>query len=306
MTAKKIEIKLRMFDPRRVTPNKNCIFIGKKQTGKSTLLANILYHNRKIPFGIAMSGTEDGNKFYQSYIPDTFIYSEFVEEVVEKLIRRQKKCVSQGIPNSESFLLLDDLMFDSKSFVNKKCIRQIFMNGRHWKLLLLLTSQYVMSLPPDLRSQIDFIFVFKENIQRNRRRLWENFFGVFPTYDEFEKALFECTENYECLVLDNACTSNKIEDQVFWYKAPFPTPKFRVGSKELWNYHNKTYNKHYDDDSDIERGDSVFTKNTKPIIHICKTKKKKRVNVDTSKKEIGKTLKTRDKEEKVKKKTLNR
>ena len=29
----------------------------------------------------------------------------------------------------------------------------------------------------------------------------------------------QCTENYECLVISNNAKSNKLEDQIFWYKA---------------------------------------------------------------------------------------
>ena len=28
----------------------------------------------------------------------------------------------------------------------------------------------------------------------------------------------QCTENYECLVINNNAKSNKLTDQVFWYK----------------------------------------------------------------------------------------
>ena len=50
-----------------------------------------------------------------------------------------------------------------------------------------------------------------------------------------------CTENYECLVLDNTSKSNKIEDCVFWYKAKMHT-NFRVGAPEYWAAHKKSFN----------------------------------------------------------------
>jgi hypothetical protein len=50
-----------------------------------------------------------------------------------------------------------------------------------------------------------------------------------------------CTENYECLVLDNTAKSNKITDCVFWYKAPVRR-NFRVGGAAFWQYHQRFYN----------------------------------------------------------------
>jgi predicted ATPase len=41
--------------------DKVCVFIGKRGTGKSTLVTDILWNKRNIPAGIAMSGTEEGN-----------------------------------------------------------------------------------------------------------------------------------------------------------------------------------------------------------------------------------------------------
>jgi hypothetical protein len=43
----------------------------------------------------------------------------------------------------------------------------------------------------------------------------------------------QCTENYECLVISNNAKSNKLEDQIFWYKAE-PHGDFKLGAKEFW------------------------------------------------------------------------
>ena len=84
-----------------------------------------------------------------------------------------------------------------------KTLGGIFMNGRHWKILFMITMQYCMDLPPALRANIDYVFILRENIIQNREKLWKNFFGIFPTFDSFSEVMNACTENYECLVLDN-------------------------------------------------------------------------------------------------------
>jgi len=62
----------------------------------------------------------------------------------------------------------------------------------------------------------------------------------------FCKVMDACTENYECLVLDNTVKSNRIQDCVFWYKATV-RKNFKVGSPQLWGMHKKMYNsKHAD------------------------------------------------------------
>ena len=148
-----------------------CVFIGKRGTGKSTLVADILYHCRKIPMGVAISATEDGNAFYSSYIPDIFIHSEYKSEIIQQIITRQKKAISVNPGKKEikndAFVLLDDCMYDKK-MIKDPNIRGIFMNGRHWRVTFMLTMQYCMDLPPDLRTNIDFVFVLRENIIQNQ------------------------------------------------------------------------------------------------------------------------------------------
>ena len=56
---------------------------------------------------------------------------------------------------------------------------------------------------------------------------------MFPTFESFCQVMDQCTENYECLVVSNNAKSNKLEDQIFWYKAQ-AHKEFKLGSKEFW------------------------------------------------------------------------
>ena len=234
-----MNLQLKKFNPAKMADDKVCVFIGKRGTGKSTLVADILYHKKHIPAGIVMSATEEGNHYYQQFVPDLFIYGDYDREAIERILDRQKQVVSHNRPNPNAFLLLDDCMYDRK-FMKDVCIRQCFMNGRHWKLFFMMTMQYCMDLTPDLRANVDYIFILRENVIQNREKLYKSFFGIFPTFDMFNQVMTSCTENYECLVLDNTSKSNRIEDCVFWYKAKM-RKNFRVGSPALWSAHNKNY-----------------------------------------------------------------
>ncbi len=243
-----MSISLTKFNPKKIEERRTtgagpatCVFIGKRGTGKSTLVADILYHIRKISAGVAISATEDGNAFYASYIPELLIHSEYKPEIIQNVITRQKRSIANKKETSESdvFVLLDDCMYDKK-MIRDTNIRGIFMNGRHWRISFLLTMQYCMDLPPDLRSNIDYIFILRENIIQNQEKIYKNFFGIFPQFSIFQDVLNGCTEGYDCLVLDNTSKSNNIQDCVFWYRAK-PDREFKIGSKELWKYCKKNY-----------------------------------------------------------------
>jgi len=245
---------LRKFDPSKIGNDKVCVVIGKRGTGKSTLVTDLLYHKRNIPVGVVMSATEEGNHYYKQFIPDLFIYGDYSKDTIEKVIARQKKLVALN-KMDPAFILLDDCMYN-KSFMKDTCIRQCFMNGRHWKIFFLMTMQYCMDLSPDLRANVDYVFVLRENVIQNRERLYKAFFGVFPSFDLFNKVMSACTENFECLVLDNTSRSNKLEDCVFYYKAPI-RKGFRIGSDAMWKYHQSHYKPNATSNPNLDKKTSI-------------------------------------------------
>ena len=234
-----MNLQLKKFNPATMADDKVCVFIGKRGTGKSTLITDIMYHKRHIPAGVVMSATEDGNHHYKSFVPDLFIYGDYDREAIERVLDRQKNISIRGQTPPGAFLLLDDCMYDRK-FMKDTCIRQCFMNGRHWKIFFMLSMQYCMDLSPDLRANVDYVFILRENIVQNREKLYKSFFGVFPNFNTFQKVMDACTENYECLVLDNTSKSNRIEDCVFWYKAAI-RKNFRCCASQLWALHKQRY-----------------------------------------------------------------
>lgn len=238
-----MNIQLKKFRPENMADDKVCVFIGKRGTGKSTLVTDILYCKKHLPAGIVMSATEEGNHHYKQFVPDLFIYGDYEKEAIERVLDRQKALVSKG-KDTGAFILLDDCMYDRK-FMKDICIRQCFMNGRHWKLFFMLTMQYCMDLTPDLRANVDYVFILRENVIQNREKLYKSFFGIFPSFDMFNQVMTACTENYECLVLDNTSKSNKIQDCVFWYKEKI-RKNFRIGSPAIWNYHKNNYNPNHE------------------------------------------------------------
>lgn len=244
-----MNLALRKFNPATMADDKVCVFIGKRGTGKSCLVTDILYHKKHLPSGIVMSATEEGNHHYKSFVPDLFIHGDYDKEAIERVLARQKsQLMKHGKDLAPScFILLDDCMYDKK-FMKDTCIRSCFMNGRHWKLFFMLTMQYCMDLTPDLRANVDYVFILRENVIQNREKLFKSFFGVFPTFQMFNQVMDACTENYECLVLDNTSKSNRIQDCVFWYKATI-RKNFRIGSDALWNFHRRNYNSHYENEA---------------------------------------------------------
>ena len=241
-----------------IEDDKVVVLIGKRDTGKSFLCKDLLYYHQDIPVGTVISATESANRFYGTMVPPLFIHDEYNEEIVQRMLQRQKKAVERHNHELEQFktskvdprgfLILDDCLYDA-TWTRSKHIRAIFMNGRHYKMMFIVTMQYALGIPPNLRTNIDYVFILRENIVSNRKRIYESYAGMFPTFEIFCQVMDQCTENYECLVIFNNAKSNNIEDQVFWYKAE-PHPDFQIGADAFWQYHQQNYSKVDDDEFD--------------------------------------------------------
>lgn len=260
-----MQLHLKKFDVSQIADDKCIVLIGKRGTGKTELIKDILYYKRDFPVGTVINPTESANRNFSSMVPPIFIHEEVRPEIIENVLKRQTIIIKKIHKENQmygtckidprAFLILDDCLYDG-AWKKDKNIRYIFMNGRHKKLFFMVTMQYVLGISPELRTNVDYIFILRENIIANRKRLYEAFAGMFPTFEIFCTVMDACTENYECLVIDNTSKSNRLEDQVFWYKAS-PHDQFTIGSRELWELHNQLD----DDEGDEELFDiSQFKK----------------------------------------------
>ena len=274
-------LELKKFNMRKITfkPDENkgpvVVLIGRRDTGKSFLVKDLLYYHQDIPIGTVISGTEMGNGFYSKHVPKLFIHNEYSSSIIENILKRQKTVLKQVKKEIETykrsnidprtFTILDDCLYDG-SWTKDKVMRLLFMNGRHWKVMLVITMQYPLGIPPNLRTNIDYVFLLREPYIANRKRIYENYAGMFPTFESFCQVMDQCTENYECLVIDNNTKSNKLHDQIFWYKAE-PHSDFKLGSKEFWDL-SKDINsddeeERYDPSSEKKRGKSINVRKTR-------------------------------------------
>ena len=239
------EMKIRKFDVNSIALGSTACFVGKKNSGKSVAVKALMHSKRDIPRGVVFSGTEHVNCFFGEFVPDTFIFPEYDPRLMEKIFKNQTKRIRKdgGTKSADNamFLVLDDLLSDAKNWKNDRQIRELLMNGRHYGLFSAITLQYPLGIPPDLRTNLDYIFIFREPIRANRKRLYENFAGCIGSFAEFEFILDHCTQDYSCLVINNRTTSNNVEDMVFYWKAPYDIPKFRMGSVNYWRFHDERH-----------------------------------------------------------------
>jgi hypothetical protein len=276
-------LELKKFDMKTISfkPNESkgpvIVLIGRRDTGKSYLVRDLLYHHQDIPIGTVISGTEAGNCFYSNHIPKLFIHEEYNSAIIENILKRQKTVLKQinkeqasygrSTIDPRAFVILDDCLYDA-GWTKDKLMRLLFMNGRHWKIMLVITMQYPLGIPPNLRTNIDYVFILREPYISNRKRIYDNYAGMFPTFESFCQVMDQCTENYECLVINNNAKTNNLTEQIFWYKAEH-RKDFKLGSREFWEM-SKDLNS--DDEDDYYDPNDSRKKSAGPRINVKKTR----------------------------------
>ena len=276
-------LELKKFDMSMITFKKEenkgpvVVLIGRRDTGKSFLVRDLLYHHQNIPLGTVISGTEAGNGFFSEHIPKLFIHDEYDTNIIVNILKRQKVVLKQmqkqiqvykkSTIDPRAFVILDDCLYDN-TWSRDKQMRLLFMNGRHWKVMLVITMQYPLGIPPTLRTNIDYVFILREPYIANRKRIYENFAGMFPTLESFCQVMDQCTENYECLVINNNVKSNKLQDQIFWYKAQ-KRADFKIGSKEFWELSKQMVS---DDEDEAYDPNAYAKRSSGPKINVKKSK----------------------------------
>jgi hypothetical protein len=137
-------LELKRFSMREITfkPDENkgpvIVMIGRRDTGKSFLVRDLLFYHQDIPIGTVISGTEAVNGFYAAHVPKLFIHEEYNTVLIENILRRQTAVLKQvnkevlqyrrSTIDPRAFVILDDCLYDN-TWARDKLMRLLFMNG---------------------------------------------------------------------------------------------------------------------------------------------------------------------------------
>lgn len=95
------------------------------------------------------------------------------------------------------------------SFKNDNVFKSIFLNGRMHNLFVIMTQSFALRITPELRENIDYVFMFNETCIKHRKMLFEAYGTMFTSFENFCGVLDACTEDYKCLVIDRTKTDIK-------------------------------------------------------------------------------------------------
>jgi len=193
--------------------NKTVLLIGKRASGKSELLRYLVGLSKtQFKTVFLVCPTEKVNNFYDGLIKPENIFDEYNEAWVEKLMKKMGE-VNQNKSNHEAshiLLILDDICSDL-NLAKSKTIKQLFCRGRHLKISIIMTAQYIYQIPPVLRCNSDFVAVGQMNSQSLDLLTSEFQFGNI-TKKDFKAMYMKSTSNFNFLLIN--CNTAKDNDNL--------------------------------------------------------------------------------------------
>jgi hypothetical protein len=245
------KLPIKQFSLNQMVQDPAIIMIAKRGSGKSVVTKAIMHHFKHIPAGLVIAPTDRMNSFYGDFFPSSYIYYDYKSEVIEKLLARQieiiekyKKAKMKGKKiNPHSFIVMDDCLSQKKTWAKDQPIQELLYNGRHYKIMYILTMQYPLGISPDLRSNFDYVFMLAEDTVSNLKRYYEHYAGMFPTFDSFRQVFNQLTKDFGCMVIANRGARESFLEKIYWYKAPMLDNNFKIGCNQFNNYHSRNFNK---------------------------------------------------------------
>lgn len=254
------QLNIQQFQLNQMVENPAIAMIAKRGSGKSWICRAILKHFKKIPVGLVIAPTERmaNPPFYSEFVPDTFIHYEYTPSIIEKLLVRQQHMIEKQKQKAlkgknvdpRAFLLMDDCLSKKGTWMKDQSITELFFNGRHYRIMYILTMQFPLGITPELRCNFDYVFLLADDVYSNLKRIYDHYAGMFPNFESFRQVFAELTKQFGAMVISNRGSRENFLDKIFWYKADNEKVGM-IGCDQFKNFHKNNYddkwrNKHRD------------------------------------------------------------
>lgn len=220
------------FHLQQLPESATMVLIGKRLSGKTTTIMNILHHFMYIfEFGFIVCASNTTCETYATSVPKEFIVPSADGEFIEKIIQFQEKRSKLGTIKP-IFIVFDDLNFDQK-LLRSTSMFKLFANGRHYKIFILLSLQYLRGIGPNCRGNIDAVILHRETVIKNQRKLFDDYACGFQTFDDFRSVFEQVASNRRIMVMMK-CEEQKNDFPVYTWLPHYPLPNFKINIHGHW------------------------------------------------------------------------
>ena len=223
------------------------LLMGKRGSGKTHLAKHILkWLSPYIARAICFTKTGKVNRSWNGFFPPFYIRQHLSDYIIDAIKKGQEAMSEDRLLNAaaradpwhdprRTLLLLDDMASDVRLNRGQE-INSIAMEGRHFLLPELITSQYPKAIGTRTRGNPNLVFIYQSNSIDENDMLWKMFgFGISKY--QWDQMMVEYVNDVgKCIVVNHSLQSRHYKDQFHYFRAPKEEVKpFRFGWEEYWD-----------------------------------------------------------------------
>jgi len=211
------------FDFTSLVANPSIMIYNDKQSNLAKELVHYLYTHNKISAGIIITPHKKISGKYSGLFSDDVIYNKLDDELIERILNRQCRILEHNRKleiknNSNLVVVLENcLVSDMSSGVDRICLTpklaELMFNGRHYNITLIIDTVVPLHLAPELRSNIDYFFLFNDDNINNMKKIYDMYAGMFPTVETFIKLsnMTALTANRSMVIINRGVTRSMFD-----------------------------------------------------------------------------------------------
>lgn len=155
--------------------NRNTLIIGKRCSGKTSFVIHEIYRQLQSILDTIYVIVGDNCSIDQySNITNKVYNSKELNEIYNNITQNHDK---------KSLIIFDDVIID---LLPPLTMESLLMSGCHLNTSVVIVSGYSIELKPNLRNNMDNYIVAEDNNISNIKRLYEQFFSIYPSFNSFQ------------------------------------------------------------------------------------------------------------------------
>jgi hypothetical protein len=185
--------------------------VRKRGSGKSNIIKHLIdAESDNFSKTFLISPTESINRFFAEdcTIDPDCIFDSYSEKWVDALINKMTRINTgkHGNQLTNVLLVLDDCIADV-NLHQSPAMKKLFSRGRHIGIGVIVTTQYLFSVPPIIRNNSDFILVGQMNRQ-SVSLLCDEYQSGDIDRAAFIRLYNQSTKNYGFFLINNNCVKD--------------------------------------------------------------------------------------------------
>lgn len=202
-----------MYNTFTINPNKNqnVLIIGKRGTGKTTLIKKFIGTKQKDYI------LDIYNEQLKEYDTNKYNVYNSIDELGKNFfdnVENDKKSNCGYLYNNKNIIIEN---YPNIFNYDNNYIKQFIYNARCCKSSFIISQQYPENIKPEYRCNFDYIFIGRNENTHNLKNIYNWYGGMYPTLNDFINAYHSITKNNHFMVINQLAYTNDLSKMIFVY-----------------------------------------------------------------------------------------